>query len=428
MCLCGAHLGARFLAVNRRASSCRVCRSFKMNAMQRRLATRGVRRSCLVVQASKIHRNAKCPGITPLLQEGASAAAPRSCTHAPTRSAPVAVPSRTHPVSCRHRLSIASHHLSPKASAPPAECLGTHNCTALWQTLLTNDAHTMHDHATKTHATLQHDEHSPQKKATLTSNIGALRHGKRSQHQQKPALTKVNGAHLIKWLAAFCVLDCVGAAAEPWAAELAAMEERHAAELRKVRQEARQEARQELQAVRHEFYQQLQDVRECSGCMSPSPPPPSPSPPPPSPSPPPPSNLRVYMEARGKWSPRLSWAATTTGPLDIAPCYDPSCYDRRLGQIVTAGSRDTTAWTAMENFRLLRTLRCTRRTRPCSSREPRARRLESALRILIAGTCTSALNQAQIHEIDPSDGPCGSGGRYQPTRHMSGVYTPSGGR
>ena len=38
--------------------------------------------------------------------------------------------------------------------------------------------------------------------------------------------------------------------------------------------------------------------------------------------------------------------------------------------------------------------------------------------------CTSALNQAQIHEIDPSDGPCGSGGRYQPTGHMSGVkYT-----
>ena len=86
----------------------------------------------------------------------------------------------------------------------------------------------------------------------------------------------------------------------------------------------------------------------------------------------------------------MSWAATTTGPLDIAPCYDPSCYDRRLGQIVTAGSRDTTAWTAMENFRLLRTLRCTRRTRPCSSREPRARRLESALRIPIAGTLQPA--------------------------------------
>ena len=74
----------------------------------------------------------------------------------------------------------------------------------------------------------------------------------------------------IKWLAVFCVLDCVGAATEPWSAELVAMEKRHAAE---------------LAAVRHEFYQQLQDVRQCSGCMSPSPPPPSPSPPPPCQSP-----------------------------------------------------------------------------------------------------------------------------------------------
>ena len=39
----------------------------------------------------------------------------------------------------------------------------------------------------------------------------------------------------------------------------------------------------------------------------------------------------------------------------------------------------------------------------------------------------SALNQAQIDgEIAPSDGPCGSGGLYQPTGHMSGVYKPSG--
>eukprot|EP00964_Phaeocystis_antarctica_P056910 scaffold33610_cov52-Phaeocystis_antarctica.AAC.1 len=46
--------------------------------------------------------------------------------------------------------------------------------------------------------------------------------------------------------------------------------------------------------IRHEFYEQLKDFRECSGCMSPSPPPPSPkspSPPPMSPRPPPPSAL-----------------------------------------------------------------------------------------------------------------------------------------
>ena len=77
--------------------------------------------------------------------------------------------------------------------------------------------HTTHDRATKTYGMLpQHDKHSPQKKATLTSNIGALRHGKRSQHQKEPALTKFNGAHLLKWVAAFCMLDCVGAA-EPYA-------------------------------------------------------------------------------------------------------------------------------------------------------------------------------------------------------------------
>eukprot|EP00964_Phaeocystis_antarctica_P060024 scaffold35756_cov58-Phaeocystis_antarctica.AAC.6 len=73
-------------------------------------------------------------------------------------------------------------------------------------------SHTMHDHATKTYAMLQHDDRSPQKKATLTSNIGALQHGKRSQHQKKPAApTTINGAHLLKWLAAFSLLDCVGA-------------------------------------------------------------------------------------------------------------------------------------------------------------------------------------------------------------------------
>ena len=80
----------------------------------------------------------------------------------------------------------------------------------------------MHDHATKTYAMLQHDERSPQKKATLTSNIGALRHGKRSQHQQKPALTNINGTHLLKWLTAFCVLDCVGAVhVQPTASQMA---------------------------------------------------------------------------------------------------------------------------------------------------------------------------------------------------------------
>ena len=99
--------------------------------------------------------------------------------------------------------------------------------------------------------------------------------------QKKPALTKINGAHLLKWLAAFCMLDYVGAATPfttpaPFqtncgcSAEIKAMEER----------------------IRHEFYEQLNDVRKCSlssGCTSPSPPPPSPESPPPPPSTPPPS-------------------------------------------------------------------------------------------------------------------------------------------
>ena len=69
----------------------------------------------------------------------------------------------------------------------------------------------MHDQTTTTYGMrLQHADRSPQKKATPKSNIGAL-HGKRAQHQKKPALTKFNGAHLLKWVAAFCMLDCVGA-------------------------------------------------------------------------------------------------------------------------------------------------------------------------------------------------------------------------
>ena len=75
--------------------------------------------------------------------------------------------------------------------------------------------------------------------------------------QKKPALTKINGAHLLKWLAAFCMLDYVGAATPfttpaPFptncgcSAEIKAMEER----------------------IRHEFYEQL---NECLLYTYPSP-------------------------------------------------------------------------------------------------------------------------------------------------------------
>ena len=36
-----------------------------------------------------------------------------------------------------------------------------------------------------------------QTKAMLSCNIGALQ---QRSHQKKPALTKINGAHLLKWL------------------------------------------------------------------------------------------------------------------------------------------------------------------------------------------------------------------------------------
>ena len=43
------------------------------------------------------------------------------------------------------------------------------------------------------------------------TNYGSLGHGKLSP-QTKAAVTTFKGAHLLKWLAAYCVLDNVGAA------------------------------------------------------------------------------------------------------------------------------------------------------------------------------------------------------------------------
>ena len=126
----------------------------------------------------------------------------------------------------------------------------------------------MHDQTTTTHGKmpLQHGDRSSQKEATLTSNIGALRPGKRSQLRKKPALTKVNGANLIKWLAAFCVLDCVGALEFGESPGASSTCDVPPPTLKDVVIQLR-EARQEIKALHHEFYQQLQDVRECSGCM-----------------------------------------------------------------------------------------------------------------------------------------------------------------
>ena len=70
----------------------------------------------------------------------------------------------------------------------------------------------MHDHTSKPAGTL----HSYQTKATLTSNIGTVQHDERTRsHKKKPARTKTNSTLLLKLLAAFCVLDCVGATEVP---------------------------------------------------------------------------------------------------------------------------------------------------------------------------------------------------------------------
>eukprot|EP00964_Phaeocystis_antarctica_P029946 scaffold16879_cov38-Phaeocystis_antarctica.AAC.1 len=39
-----------------------------------------------------------------------------------------------------------------------------------------------------------------------------IQHGKRSP-RKKAAVTKFKGAHLLKWLSAYCVMNCVGAVA-----------------------------------------------------------------------------------------------------------------------------------------------------------------------------------------------------------------------
>ena len=54
------------------------------------------------------------------------------------------------------------------------------------------------------------------------TTVGKLERDKRSP-QKKAMLPKINGTPLLKWLAAFCVLNCVGAATEPWPVEFVAM-------------------------------------------------------------------------------------------------------------------------------------------------------------------------------------------------------------
>ena len=87
---------------------------------------------------------------------------------------------------------------------PRRATLPAHLWMLLWQATNHNSScssHTMLHHTPKAYGSLGHDESSHQKKATVT---------------------KSNGAHLFKWLAALCVLNSVGAATVPWSAELVA--------------------------------------------------------------------------------------------------------------------------------------------------------------------------------------------------------------
>ena len=79
----------------------------------------------------------------------------------------------------------------------------THNQSNANSTLLLlghDHYHTMLHHTTKTYGSFGHDKRS---------------------HQKKAALTKVKGTLLIKWLAAVCMLECVGAATSPSTTSLA---------------------------------------------------------------------------------------------------------------------------------------------------------------------------------------------------------------
>ena len=127
------------------------------------------------------------------------------------------------------------------------------------------------------------DDASPRKKAPLLKLDGTPDRDGRS-YLKKASPTKTHGAVLLlKSLVAFCLLGNVTAISAP--TTTCGCSEAINEAVTALRVELQAEFQTKLDFVAHE----LQDVRECSGCASPSPPPPSPSPPPPSPSPPPPS-------------------------------------------------------------------------------------------------------------------------------------------
>merc|ERR1740139_606563 len=118
----------------------------------------------------------------------------------------------------------------------------------------------MHDRTSKALGTVETSNHSYQAKAPL-----------------KATRTKMNGTFLLKCLAAFCMLGNVTASPTPTCGCSEAIS------ALRVEFQAKYDKQQ---ALIDYVANEVQDVRECSACVSPSPPPPSPSPPPPSPAPP----------------------------------------------------------------------------------------------------------------------------------------------
>ena len=128
----------------------------------------------------------------------------------------------------------------------------------------------MHDRTSKALGTVETSNHSYQAKAPV-----------------KATRTKMNGTFLLKCLAAFCMLGNVTASPTPTCGCSEAIS------ALRVEFQAKHDAQQALhdaqQALIDSVAHEVQDVRECSACVSPSPPPPSPESPPPPPSTPPPS-------------------------------------------------------------------------------------------------------------------------------------------
>ena len=136
----------------------------------------------------------------------------------------------------------------------------------------------------------------------MTKTVGSFGHDKRS-HQKKTGLTKVKGTLLFKWLAAVCVLECVGATTSPSTSlapksgaatidhggsgssgssapppcacmgELEAMEKRHAAEAAASAVEL-EAVKLQLEAIEELHAADIEGLRQFVGMVPPPPPPP----------------------------------------------------------------------------------------------------------------------------------------------------------